>query len=485
VIRDLPRLSSSEFDLLVIGGGIYGLATAYDAAQRGLRVALVERSDFGSATSFNHLKTIHGGLRYLQKLDVRRMRESIRERRAFACIAPRFVAPLAFVMPTSNGATRNPVAMTAAFAIDALVGSDRNDGISSSHYLPAGRVASADECRRLLGTDAAVSIQHGAVWHDYATVQGDRLTLAFGLAADAHGAALANYVEAAAVLKSGATVTGIRARDTWSNDTFEIRARVIVNAAGPWTSTLLAQAGINRSWPLIKAMNVVTTRAARAAALVMPTRSGRALIMLPWQGRTLIGTSESPQEHEADDQQARHAELSAFLADINDTFAGTRLDASEISLVHRGIVPAVKHAGGLALLGHSRVLDHADEGIGNLVSIVGVKYTTARVVAERVVDLAIRKLGRQPVACRTASSLLPTAGLMEKPPANPIRHAVEAEMAHTLTDVIVRRTGVGAAGYPGDGPVSEYARAMQEISGWSAERVSAEIAALKRFYELQ
>ena len=113
MIRDLSRLTARDFDLLVVGGGIYGLTIAYDAAQRGLSVALVERSDFGAATSFNHLKTIHGGLRYLQTADVRRMRESIRERRAFARIAPRYVAPLPFVMPTSNSLTRNSLALRA------------------------------------------------------------------------------------------------------------------------------------------------------------------------------------------------------------------------------------------------------------------------------------------------------------------------------------------------------------------------------------
>src|SRR6478752_8287316 len=121
MIRDLDRLAGRTFDLLVVGGGVYGLTIAYDAAQRGLSVALVERSDFGSATSFNHLKTIHGGLRYLQTVDLARMRESIRERRAFARIAPRYVAPLPFVMPTSNSLTRNPLALRAAFALDALV----------------------------------------------------------------------------------------------------------------------------------------------------------------------------------------------------------------------------------------------------------------------------------------------------------------------------------------------------------------------------
>src|ERR1051326_2678543 len=98
--RDLDQLAGRTFDVLVVGGGIYGLTTAYDAAQRGLSVALIDKGDFGAATSFNHLTTIHGGLRYWQSADLARMREGVRERRTFARIAPRFVAPLAFVMPT-------------------------------------------------------------------------------------------------------------------------------------------------------------------------------------------------------------------------------------------------------------------------------------------------------------------------------------------------------------------------------------------------
>jgi glycerol-3-phosphate dehydrogenase len=147
VIRDLPRLAEREFDVLVIGGGIYGLVIAYDAAQRGLSVALVERGDFGSATSFNHLKTIHGGLRYLQSGALRRMRESIRERRTFARIAPKYVAPLAFAMPTRSSLTRNRVAMASAFAVDALVGRDRNEGLDRSRHLSAGRVVGEAEAR--------------------------------------------------------------------------------------------------------------------------------------------------------------------------------------------------------------------------------------------------------------------------------------------------------------------------------------------------
>src|SRR5712672_4297775 len=115
MVRDIDRLSSRTFDLLVVGGGIYGLTVAYDAAQRGLSVALVERDDFGSGASFNHLRTIHGGLRYLQSLDIGRARESLSERRTLARIAPGALRPQPFVLPLSRSVTRGKMAMRAGF----------------------------------------------------------------------------------------------------------------------------------------------------------------------------------------------------------------------------------------------------------------------------------------------------------------------------------------------------------------------------------
>jgi glycerol-3-phosphate dehydrogenase len=486
LIRDLSRLASGEFDLLIVGGGIHGLAAAYDAAQRGLTVALVERGDFGAATSFNHLKTIHGGLRYLQTADVGRMRESIRERRAFARIAPRFVSPLAFVMPTSVTLTKSPLAMRVAFAVDALVGSDRNAGLGPAHQLPAGRVISASECRALFDGAARPDVGAGAMWYDYQTVQGDRLTLAFAIAAAGHGAVLANYAEALGPLRDeGQQPRGIRAKDALTGTAFDIQARVIMNAAGPWTSSFLAQCGVRREWPLLKAMNLVTSRPARGAALVAQTRMGRALVLLPWQGRTVVGTSESAEERPAEDQAARRDEVARFLSEVNETFPRLNLESNEVTLVHRGIVPATRRRGELTLLDHSCVIDHAADGLKCLVSVVGVKYTTARAVAERAVDLVLNKLGRPSVPCRTAEVTLPTADVGARDPGDPILHALQAEMAQTLADVVVRRTGVGAAGYPGDASVAGYATAMQNALGWSDEKKAAEIATLKRFYEIQ
>src|SRR3954447_16932872 len=124
--RDLEQLSGRTFDLLVVGGGIYGLAIAYDAAQRGLSVALVERHDFGSGASFNHLRTIHGGLRHLQSAAVARARESMRERRTLARIAPHGVEPLSFALPLYRSLLRGNTAMRVGFLADLLVSFGRN-----------------------------------------------------------------------------------------------------------------------------------------------------------------------------------------------------------------------------------------------------------------------------------------------------------------------------------------------------------------------
>ncbi|HOQ61191.1 MAG TPA: FAD-dependent oxidoreductase, partial [Vicinamibacterales bacterium] len=146
--RDFSRLAGRPFDVLIVGGGIHGLAAAYDAAQRGFSTALVERADFGSGSSFNHAKTVHGGLRSLQTGDVRKARFSICERRAMARIAPHLVTPLAFAMATTRKLTRSTWALRAGFLADAAIGYDRNAAVPPGLRLPAGRVIGLQEYRR-------------------------------------------------------------------------------------------------------------------------------------------------------------------------------------------------------------------------------------------------------------------------------------------------------------------------------------------------
>src|SRR5437667_12038106 len=136
MLRDVDQLTARTFDVLVVGGGIYGLTIAYDAAQRGLSAALIEADDFGSGASFNHLRTIHGGLRYLQSLDVRRARESVRERRTLGRIAPHALQPLVFALPATRSLTKGKLALRAGFFVDWLVAFDRNRGVPAALQLP-------------------------------------------------------------------------------------------------------------------------------------------------------------------------------------------------------------------------------------------------------------------------------------------------------------------------------------------------------------
>jgi glycerol-3-phosphate dehydrogenase len=478
--RDLRRLTADPFDLLVIGGGIYGLTIACDAAQRGLAVALIEADDFGSGTTFNHLRTIHGGLRYLQTLDVARARESIRERRTLAQIAPWAVRPLPFVLPLFRSLTRGPMAMRAAFALDSLVASDRNDGLAPSLHLPSGRVLSRDEALRLCPELAGQPIAGAAVWYDYVASEADRLTLAWALAAAEHGAVLANYVEATTLSVHNGQVVGARGLDRISGDVLSISARTVVNATGAQLNRLLAPFAASVGLPLLQAMNIVTRRAAPATARGGRSATGRNLFLVPWKGRALYGTWESGVLCEPTRAGVADAALAAFLAELNEAFPTERLTRDDVTLVHRGVVPArVRHGQAPALEGHDCVFDHQADGLGGLVSVAGTKYTTARAVAERIVDRIFGFLDRPASPSTSASCKLPHVALEGDAL---LRHVAQHEMVITLSDAVLRRTPLGALGCPDAATLHHASAVVGEILNWSPARQADEVAAVRALY---
>src|SRR6185369_4307370 len=184
MVRDPDRLTGRTFDLLVVGGGIHGLTIACDAAQRGAAVALIERGDFGSGASFNHLRTIHGGLRYLQSLDLKRSRESVRERRTIARIAPHAVHPVPFALPLYRSLTRGKIALRAGFLLDRIVSAGRNRGVPASHRIPGGRVVSRGSAVQRFPGLRRQGLTGAAIFHDYVTTEPDRFTFAYALGAD-------------------------------------------------------------------------------------------------------------------------------------------------------------------------------------------------------------------------------------------------------------------------------------------------------------
>jgi glycerol-3-phosphate dehydrogenase len=479
--RDVSALTARTFDVLVVGGGIYGLTIACDAAQRGLSVALVERHDFGSGSSFNHLRTIHGGLRYLQTLDIGRARESIRERRTLAVVAPAAVRPLPFVLPLTRSLTAGKLAMRAGFALDSLVGRDRNAALPSSHRLPSGRVMSRRQTLNHFPSLEPFDFSSTAVWFDYVTTEPDRLTWSWGMAARAHGAVLANYVDATELIRDGQRIVGVRARDQVSETTMDIGARLTVNATGGAIDQLLRPVAAPTRIPMLKAMNIVTRRPAVGAALGRRARSGRHLFMVPWRGRSLFGTWESAGLRPAGDTGVNGPDVDDFLHDLGHAFANLELTRDDVTLVHRGIVPAiVRPGGGVALDGREHIRDHTSGGVAGILSVAGTKYTTARAVAERVTDRLMVRLGRPAVPCRTSSTPLPWSSLTGDAL---LAAAVRDELVVTLADAVIRRTPMGAVGCP-DGPALSRAASIAAAAlGWDEARAANEIAAVRRFYE--
>jgi glycerol-3-phosphate dehydrogenase len=474
--RDPVRLSGHTFDVLVVGGGIYGLTIAYDCAQRGLAVALVERGDFGSGASFNHLRTIHGGLRYLQTLDFGRARESLRERRTFARIAPGAMRPQPFVLPLYPSLTRGKMALRAGFALDRLIAFDRNKGVPAALRLQGGTVLPRAETLRRFPSLATPELTGAALWHDYVSIESDRLTFSFAAAAAEQGAELANYVEAEAPLREAGRVTGIHAIDRPTGRGFDIGARLTVNAAGAGVNQWLGATG-EASVPLLTAMNLVTRREAGNAAIGGRGASGRNLFLVPWRNRALFGTWESNRLADApsagaDVVNVAEADVAAFVQEINQAFPWMALTLADVTLVHRGLVPAATKAGKVALESNERIQDRTD----GLITVAGTKYTTARAVAQRVTDLVFRKLGRPQVPCQTAATPLPYK------PEVQILDAVRNEMVVTLADAVLRRTPLGALGCPGDEALASAAAIVGTELGWSPERTQREIIDVRNFY---
>ncbi len=473
--RDLSALADDELDLVVVGGGIYGVAAAWDAAQRGLAVALVERDDFGAATSWNSLKTIHGGMRYLQKARLGRLRESAHERRALLTIAPALVRPLDFIVPTFGHGLTGREALALALRLYDWLTPDRNDGLPEGARIPTGRTVAVREALELVpGLDPG-GLTGAAVWSDAQASSTERLTLGFVLAAAAAGARVTNHAEVLEALRARGRVVGVLVRDGMSGKTIEVKARVVLNAAGPWVDEVLERAGVRRTAaPLLRARNLVLDRVPTLPHAIGAKSRGRFLFIVPWEGRTLVGTDYQPAETTPGDPQA-------FLAEADRAFPWASLAGSRVALVHEGLVPGRVGASGLAT--RPRLHDHeAEDDLPGLVSLQGVKYTTARAVAERAVDLVLRRLGRPAASCRTAVTILPGARLLQGNLESRTREAVRQEMALTLPDAVLRRLDLGTAGRPPEADIDVVCRAMAGELGWDAERQQRERDALDRTY---
>lgn len=546
--RDLGRIAGETYDLLVIGGGVNGLCVAWDAALRGLSVALVEKGDFGAATSSGTLKIVHGGLRYLQHADVRRMRESIHERMVLMRIAPHLVHPLPFVVPTYGHLLRGREIMAVAMAMTDLVGFDRNRLDDPQKRIPNGRIISRRECLEILPGIKAENLTGAAVFYDAQMHNSDRLTLAFALAASDAGAQLANYVEVTGLRVKDGCVERAAAKDLLTGDTFEVRARMVANMTGPWSDIVVAylhgarpdrrvlrSKGIQIVAPLYNAEYAFAVESSQRDPDAVIRRGGRLYFVTPWRGRSLIGTTDTVYEGDPDDFAITERDIGEFIDEINEAYPSARLTRDQVPFWFGGLRPVGEKNIDPNVSRAARkfeIIDHARrDGVTNFISVVGVKYTTARGIAQRAVDLLFHKMGRRPPTCATDTtpirggeierfSRFMSEHIRKKPhglsgavvrhlvnnygsrldeilayverdgslgrtlPGSEVTqaevvHACRHEMAATLADVVVRRTELGTLGPPATKAVDEVLDIMARELGWPASRQEVERKALE------
>jgi glycerol-3-phosphate dehydrogenase len=499
--RDIPRLADTTFDLLIVGAGIHGACAAWDAALRGLSVAVVDQGDFGAATSANSLRIVHGGLRYLARGDVRRMRESIRERSTLLRIAPGLVHPLKVLVPTYGAGAKGRIAHAAALALNDLVSLGRNRKLDQRRSIPRGYLISRDECLRLFPWFAPENLTGGAVWYDAQLRHPERLTLSFLQAAANVGAVPLNYLRVDRLEASNGAVQGARATDCLTGKELQIRARAVLVAAGPWTDRVAATISGAGQAPTPRralAVNLVISRRLADIAVGVRARStrqddpvcgGHRFLFSAPQGKvTLLGTWYTADA--TDPGTARERGLRALVRELNDACPGLDLSEGEVVRCQWGWLPlkdGQERGRADALAERPRIVDHGRAGgVRNLLSVEGVKYTTARLVAEQAVDRVFASLGRTSPPCRTAELRLhgtEPAGRAEpgtQADRGEIVKAVREEMAVKLTDIVFRRTALGAAPGPERQAVEAAARIAGGELGWDAVRQETEVNTVMR-----
>ena len=369
-MRDLSQLAERRFDVLVIGGGIVGAGIANEAAQAGLAVALVDRGDFGGATSSASSKLIHGGLRYLRLGDVKLVREAHRERRALLeTVAPHLVRRLPFLFPLYRDGPYRPTTLRVGLALYSGLAGDRLGGL-----LPPGRALQSVPDLRLEG------LRGCGVYIDSFTHDG-RLCLANVRATAAVGGAVANYAEVVALRQVAGRVRGAEVRDRLSGETISVEARVVVNATGPWIDGLRALEDPAAA-PLARLSKgvhlLLDLDRPWSAALTIPHDAVRVTFAYPWQGMLLLGTTDTLYEGDPSEVGVVPADIARVLDEASAGIDREVLDPSRIRASFAGlrVLPGLSGETLTARRETQYVV-----GRGGMLTVAGGKLTTYRRIA--------------------------------------------------------------------------------------------------------
>lgn len=519
--------TAEPFDAIVIGAGINGAGIARDAAMRGLKVFLLDKSDIGSGTSSWSTRLIHGGLRYLEHGEFSLVRESLRERETLLRIAPHLVRPLPMVFPIYKGGKRGRTTVRAGMLA--------YDFLTLSKKVHRHRMLSVAEVLQLIPRINSNGLLGGALFYDAQVEFAERLVLENVLAAEASGAVVATYAEVQRLVIEDGRACGIEFLDRQAGQAHSVRARLIINASGPWVDQLL-QRGSPHQHKLLagtKGSHIVVSPfpgATDTAIYVEAQTDSRPFFIIPWNGNYLIGTTDIRYQAEPDEVRTESWEIDYLLSETNRVFPGAHLTHKQVLYTYAGVRPlAFTNESDEQKITRRHFIREQTE-VSNLLSIVGGKLTTYRSLAEECVDLMLRKLGRQGRECQTADLALPGArevsGKIEqfqasiplsdaitdrllriygarcndllqlcrderelartfdkngKALAGEVVFAFEKEMAKTLTDCLLRRTMLGLNADLAIGDDERAAEVAARFLGWSKQRADEEVAMYRSY----
>ncbi len=407
-----PRAKSPpSHDLIVVGGGIQGVMIALEAAGRGMRPLLLERGDIGVGTSANWYRILHGGLRYLQTLDLVRHRISVRERSWFLREFPDLVRPAEFLMPLYGRGLKRPSAFWLAFMADAALGFDRNRGIARNARLARGRLLNASDTIAEFPAVLRDRLQGGAVWQDAIVPDTRALFHALTTRARSNGAMILPGIAVEEIQTRNGRVRGVRARDEETGKLVAFEAPTVIDASGA-TAGRLAEGLVPKSaseraagaarpaalpCPQCLAFNLVLDRpppAHMGVSVTPPGENGPMLFVYPLAGRSYLGTWYEPWRENAGETGMRPepspTAIDRFLSTINQAIPGFDASPEQIIEVQAGLLPVTK-SGSMQLRDAPVIVDHATiGGPAGLYSVSAVKFTTARQVAGVVLDALAR-----------------------------------------------------------------------------------------------
>ncbi|MFN2615611.1 MAG: FAD-dependent oxidoreductase [Thermoleophilaceae bacterium] len=526
----LAALERERFDVAVVGGGITGAGVALDAASRGYSVALVERDDYAAGTSSRSSKLVHGGLRYLQNFDLGLVREALLERSLLVRLAPHLVRPLPFLVPAFEGKRLDRMMRVGLNMYDAMAyrrRRGRDDDEQEEYWSPERhRTIDGAEACELLPALGAREPTSAYLFYDCQTDDA-RLVLTVLGEAERFGAVCANGCEVTGLVEREGVAAGVLVREVESGGEFELEADNVVNATGVWADQirpdeLYSEEEVPRIRPS-RGTHLTLPREALPvdAGAIVPAGSGRTIFVLPWLGRTLVGTTDNDYEGELRHVPPAEQDVDYLLKACNDFF-GTSLGAEALSGAYAGVRPLISTGDPKKSVDISRRAELYETSSG-LVTITGGKLTTWRPMAKMAVDRIVEREGRD-APCRTGeiplgmpvdpAELPAVAGVEEETrvhlasrygfaarevlelasadselarrlsPELPdiaaeAAFAVRREQARSLADALLRRTRLGlldARRLCSSGEGSEIAaRAMAGELGWDQARTRNEL----------